>query len=405
MTFLKKESNINALDIGTSAVRIVVAKQKPEGKLQILGVGQSACNNGLRRGIVVDIEETIQAIISAKEAAERAAGMPIESAYVSLEGNHILAHPSKGTVAISRADGEVSEEDVKRAIEAAQAISLPLNRQLLDIIPRTFSIDSQNNIKYPVGMNGVRLEVDALLLEAATPIMKNLTKCINQAGIDINKLIPAPLAASYAVLAKRQKELGVALIDIGAGTTGLIIFEEGEVLHTVILPIGSSHVTNDIAIGLQTSIDVAEKVKLDYYKKDKIDLSKISEDEDGTVLKEKIKSIIEPRLAEIFSMINKEFRAINRQKLLPAGVVLVGGGARMPNIVEIAKKYLELPVQIGCPSGLEGITDQVIDPSFAVAVGLIAYGLGDDSAVQKNYLPLINSAGNKIKNWLRAFLP
>jgi len=405
MNLAKRGKIINALDVGSGNIRVITGQTKGQDfDLHILGVGQVR-SNGLRKGVVVDIEETSRAITEAKEKAEQASGLPIEHAYVALEGVHIAARPSKGTVAISRADGEVSEDDVQRAVSAAQAISLPLNREIIRVIPRTFTIDGQNHIKYPVGMSGVRLEVDTLILGGSSPIMKNLIKCVNQAGIDINELILAPLAASHAVLTKQQKELGVVLIDIGTGTTGLVVFEEGDLLHAAILPIGSGHITNDIAIGLKTSIDVAEKVKLEYHKKNQLDLSKISGDEEGIILKQKIHSIVEARLAEIFSMINKELKKLDRQKLLPAGAVLVGGGAKMQNIIDLAKRYLDLPVQLGLPSGLEGVTDEVIDPSFATAIGLLTCGLEQDNQKQKTYLPAISPALNKVKKWLRTFLP
>lgn len=404
MSFLKKEQIINGLDIGTSALRLVTAKYNEDKKLQIIGVGKTI-SSGLRKGVVIDIEETVKAINIAKDAAERASGIPIENAYVNLSGSHISAHSSKGTVAVSRADCEVSKEDVERAIDAAQAISMPLNREILKVMPRTFSIDGQNNIKYPIGMNGVRLEADTLILEASTAIIKNLTKCVSQANIDILDLVPSPLAASQSVLSKRQKELGVILIDIGAGTTSIAVFEEGNILHLAVLPIGGAYITNDLAIGLKTSIDVAEKVKLEHNQKDQIDLSKISDEEEGIVSKEKIENIIEARLSEIFAMINKELKKINRQKLLPAGAVLVGGGAKITNIIEKAKEYLALPVQIGCPADLKTVADEVLDPRFAVSIGLILYGLEQEKTDKKVYFAGTHKLTNKFKKYLRAFLP
>jgi len=400
MSFLKKEQIINSLDIGTSFIRLITAKAGEDKKLQIIGMSQTT-SNGLRKGVVIDIEETVKAINAAKDIVERATGIPVENAYVNLSGSHISAHPSKGTVAVSRADGEVSKEDVERAINAAQAISLPLNREILQVIPRTFSIDGQNNIKYPVGMNGVRLEVDVLIVEVSTPILKNLTKCVNQAGINILKFIPSPLAASQSILNKRQKELGAILIDLGAGTTSLAVFEEGNILHLSVLPIGNAYITNDLAIGLKTSIDVAERVKLEYAKKDQIDLSKISSEEEGIVSKEKIDHIIEARLSEIFTMVNKELKKIDRQKLLPAGVVLVGGGAKMANIIEMAKEYLALPVKIGClQSDLKSVADEVSDPRFATAVGLILYGLEHEESDKKTHFGLINKSIKILRNLL-----
>lgn len=404
MSFLKKEQIINSLDIGTSFIRLITAKLGEDKKLQIIGVGQTA-SNGLRKGVVIDIEETVKAINVAKDITERATGIPIENAYVNLSGNHISANPSKGTVAVSRANGEVSKEDVERAINAAQAISLPLNREIIQVIPRIFSIDGQNNIKYPIGMNGVRLEVDVLILEASTPILKNLTKCVNQAGINILKFIPSPLAASQSILNKRQKELGAVLIDLGAGTTSLAVFEEGNILHLSVLPIGGAYITNDLAIGLKTSIDVAERVKLEHARKDQIDLSKISSEEEGIVSKERIDNIIEARLSEIFIMVNKELKKIDRQKLLPAGVVLVGGGAKMANIIEIAKEYLALPVKIGCISDLKSVADEVLDPRFATAVGLILYGLEHEESDNKTCFGNTHNFSNRLIKILRHLLP
>ena len=404
MSFLKKEQIINSLDIGTSFIRLITAKRREDKKLQIIGVGQTA-SNGLRKGVVIDIEETVRAINIAKDITERTTGIPIEKAYVNLSGSHISAHSSKGTIAVSRADGEVSKEDVERAISAAQAISLPSNREILQVIPRTFSIDGQNNIKYPVGMNGVRLEVDVLILEVSTPILKNLTKCVNQAGINILKFILSPLAASQAVLSKRQKELGVVLVDLGAGTTSIAVFEEGNILHLSVLPIGGAYITNDLAIGLKTSIDVAERVKLEYAKKDQIDLSKISMEEEGIILKEKIDNIIDARLSEIFTMVNKELKKIDRQKLLPAGVVLVGGGSKMANIIEMAKEYLALPVKIGSPTDFKSVADEVLDPRFATAVGLILYGLEHEESDNKTRFGNRHNFFNRLIKILRNLLP
>ncbi len=412
-----KESIIVGLDVGSCFVRIVVAKiRADQSKPQIIGVGQVP-SFGLRKGVVVDIEETVKNISEAVTEAERSSGVSIERVVVGLGGNHIESKASKGVIAVSRADKEVSGEDVERAIGAASAISISPNREIIHIIPRSFSIDDQVGIKDPRGMSGVRLEVDALIIEAATAFVKNLTKCVSEAGLEIDEIVLAPLAASRAALTKRQKELGVLALDLGGGTAGLTIFEEGDIIHSCVLPVGSSHTTNDIAIGLRSSIDLAEKIKLEYgsalvseiNKKDVIDLAKLNEEEKGVISRSQVAEIIEARLSEIFELTNKELKRIDRQGLLPAGVVLLGGGAKMPGLVDLAKDELKLPAQIGFPLELEGIIEEVDDPACATAVGLILWSMDQrlKSGGRGISLPEISVASTvgKIKSWFKSFLP
>ena len=415
---MPKETIIVGLDVGSCFIRTVIAKMRADQtRPQIIGMGQVP-SFGLRRGVVVDIEEAVKNISQSVQEAERSSGLSVERAYVRLSGNHITSRTSKGVVAVSRADGEISREDVERAISAASAISLSPNREILHIIPRSFSVDDQRGIKDPAGMNGVRLEVDALIIEGATPFIKNLTKCISEVGLEIEGLVLAPLAASRASLTKRQKELGVLALDLGGGTASLTVFEEGDIIYSCVLPIGSSHITSDIAIGLRSNIDLAEKVKLEYgsalvseiSKKDNINLSKLAEEEKGVIPRIQVAEIIEARLSEVFDLVNKELRKIDRQGLLPAGVVLLGGGAKMPSLVDLAKDGLKLPAQVGFPLELEGIVEEVDDPAFATAIGLILWSI--DERVKSGRLTTIpfsrfsvSSTVNKIKGWLRGFLP
>lgn len=414
---MSKEDILIGIDIGTDVIRTVVSqRKKDETRPLVLGVGETL-SLGINSGVVVDIEETIGAIVASKEEAERISGIPIEHAYISINGSHICSQFSKGVVAVSRADSEISEEDVNRVINAAQAISMPNNKEIIDIIPCSYTIDGQDQIKDPVGMNGVRLEVNALVIEGMAPFIKNLMKCVQRCGIDVDDLVFAPLAAAKSVLSKRQKELGVVLVDIGKGTTGISVFEDGNVLCSSVIPIGAGHITNDIAIGLRTSIDVAEKIKLEYgtalskevNKKDKVNISDIDENEEGVFSRKYIAEIIEARLEEIFSMVNKELKKIDKSGMLPAGVVITGGGAKMAGVVQLAKETLKLPAQIGFPLELSGIVDRINDPAFATVTGLIMWEADENGVFSSGggrfKLPSLGGVGQKIRKIFKTFLP
>lgn len=413
---MPREKIIVGLDIGTCNVRVAVAQLREEAQPQILGVGK-AISTGMRRGVVVDIEETVKNIKEAVQIAERISGVPIEHAFICIGGSHISCRVSKGVIAVSRADGEISEEDKSRAVNAASAISMQPNREILHVLPRSFTVDGQNSIKDPVGMQGVRLEVDVLIVEGSSPFIKNLLKCVRDANIDDDGLLLAPIADSHAVLTKRQKELGVLLLDIGGGTCGLAVFEEGEIIYCHVLPIGGMHMTNDIAIGLRTSVEVAEKIKIEYgsvlpdtiNKREMINLAQMGDEMGGQISRQQVAEIIEARASEIFDLANKELKKIDRAGLLPAGVVLVGGGAKLPGMVELAKEKLKLPVHLGSAQGFGGILDQVDDPSFATVCGLIISALTDDAKQENdNYFNKLNSIGpfaSKMKKWVKSFMP
>lgn len=415
---MAKEQIFVGLDVGSSQIRVVIGKQESElGSPSIIGVGE-APSAGIRRGVIVDIDEAVSAISEALEKAERMTGLSIDHAVVSVGGAQISSHESHGVVAVARADGEVTENDVIRVVDASQAISIPPNREILHVIPKTFTVDGQKGIKDPVGMSGIRLEVDTHIIQASVPFIKNLTKCILQAGLEIDDLVLAPLAGAQAVLTKKQKELGVVVIDLGGGTTGMVVFEEGDLLKSTILPVGSMHITNDLAIGLRTSVDTAEKIKLQYahaeakeVKRDSdIDLSKIDKQEEGKVSTKHIAEIVEARLEEIFDLVNKELKAINKDGQLPAGAILVGGGSKLPGVLELAKKQLRLPVMLGLPSLVATVIDRVNDPSFATPVGLVMWGqeflLGSSRTVNKFAKKVLeNDTVNKLRKWFKSFLP
>ncbi len=419
---MPKGNIIVGLDIGSASIRTVIAEDpSPEETPRVVGVA-TAPSAGIRRGAVADIDEAAEAVRRSVEMAEKMTSVKVDEAIISIGGIGVISQDSKGVVAVGKADGEVTEDDVNRVISAAQTISIPLNREIIHILPKSYRLDDQENIKDPLGMNGVRLEVDALIIEGSAPHIKNLTKALEQASIGIGGMVLSVLAAAKAVLNKKQKELGVAVVDIGEGTTSVAVFEEGDLLRTVTLPIGAGHITNDIAIGLRTSISVAEKIKLEYgsaltrdiSKKDDIDLSVVDSQEEGVVSRYHVAEIIEARLEEIFGLINKELKLIGKAGLLPAGVVLTGGGAKLPQIVDLAKVALGLPAQIGFPAKLGGILDKVDDPSFATAVGLVLW-TKEQELVTHRKIPgakmlsnISSSAGStigKVRKWLGRFLP
>lgn len=370
------------LDIGTSKIAICVGTIH-EGVPTILGMSKSP-SGGIRKGVISDIEETISALSAALATAERIAGMPIQSATVGIEGNHITTTTSKGVVAVSRPNSEITPEDTLRVIEAAKSVALPPNQEILHALPRFFSVDGLDGIKDPVGMVGIRLEVDTYVIGTSTAAVRNMERVLNSAGIRMANMCFGPLATAQAVLDKAQKESGVILIDIGAATTSLIIFEEGEVIHAAVLPIGSSHITNDIAIGLRTTLEIADRIKQEYAyasardisDDDMIDFSELKPDEEGTTNRKYVCEIVEARLSELFSMVRDELRLIERDGMLPAGAVFTGGGASIAGLVESAKELLQLPAQIGVsPSTISGMIDKLDDPTYAMSTGLMLTGL------------------------------
>ncbi len=405
---------LTGIDVGSSTVRVVVAQKDPQGgELQILGVG-TAFMGGMQKGIVTDVEEAASALGKALDTAERISGVPIERAYVSINGSHITSQNSRGVIAVSRADGEITSDDVDRVVNAAQAVSLPANREILHVLPQKFIVDGQH-ISDPVGMTGVRLEVEAHIIDGSAPFIKNLTKVVNQAGVHIEDFVFSPLASAVSVLNKRQKELGVALVDLGAGTTSMVVYEENVLLHTSVLSVGASHITNDVAIGLRTSIDVAETVKVEHgtaivsgvSENEMIEI----EDEDGeqeSISRKEVSNIISARLEELFSFIDQELKNIGRSGLLPAGIMLTGSGAHMDGIVDVAKKRLKLPVRIGHPIEVTGVIDSADDPALAVVFGLILWAFEQEHRPTSRSpisIPNIGVGVHKAREWLKTFMP
>ena len=372
-----KEIPYVGLDIGTSKVVCVVGLQQEDSATpSIIGLGVSP-TVGLRRGVVIDIEETVSSITAALEEAERMSGIAIEHATISIDGAHIQSLNSRGVIAVARADHQVTREDLARVEEAATAVNLDANRQILQVMPRSYTVDGQVGIADPVGMNGVRLEVDTHIITGATPAIKNVTNAVFRSGITIDNQVIVPIAAARAVLTKRQKELGVILIHFGAETTGVTMYEEGHIVFTTILPIGSNHITKDLVYGLRTNIDIAEKVKIAAARADKAKAGanqKINLEEfggKGVVRRSEIDKIVASRLHEVFSMISGEIKKASKGSLLTGGVVITGGGAHMHGVADYAKSVMKLPVTVGKLSGFSGIYDKINDPMYAAAVGLM----------------------------------
>lgn len=414
---MPKHRLIAGLDIGNSKIRVAIAVMDEDSTIpNIIGVGVSP-SGGLRKGNVIDVEESVANISSALEDAERMAGEPVHNVFLGISGDHIASMDSKGVIAISHSGNEIIEDDVDRVLEAAQAVAMPNNRRILRIIPKGFTVDEQTGIKYPVGMTGIRLEVLAHLLTGLVPAVKNIEKCVHQAGIDINDIIPCGLAAAEAVLTKRQKELGVVVIDVGCGGTNVSIFEEGTVLHTASLPVGGDNVTNDIAIGLRTSIDTAEKIKIEYgscipddiHDRETIDLSLLSKIDTQTVSKKQLAEIIQARYHEIFMMVKDELAKVQRDGMLPAGAILCGAAVKMPGVLDLARDVLNLPVQIGFPTNYEGVVDKIEDPAYASVIGLVIWGSRFQGDTGRFNLDLKHFSFEKmtqgLKNWVRGLLP
>ncbi len=382
---MSRPHTIAALDIGSGSIKMLLVSKKPEGAdFEILGQKQEI-SSGVRRGVVIDVPKVTEIIFSLKEKMEGDFGKKINNIYVNIGGGHLFCIPSRGLVSVSRADQKISEEDVERVLQAARTISLSShNKEVIEVFPRDFIVDGEGGIKEPTGMQGVRLETDVVALCGFSPYVKNLSQTVLNAGFQSNVLIPASLASSRAVLTPKERELGVCVLDIGAGTTSLAVFEEENLLHSAVFPIGSANITNDLAICLKTDIDTAERIKIEFggcrtsslknegkYKKEK--KIKIEGEEPLIFSKKLLTDIIEARVSEIFDLALKELKKISRQKLLPAGIVLTGGGAKLPGIKNLAKKEFKLPSRIGTPNLFPDFQE---NSSLSTLCGLILEGAG-----------------------------
>ncbi len=405
----RKANVLVGLDLGTTKTCIIVGEISDHG-IDIIGIG-SHPSEGLRKGVVVNIDSTVETIKKAVEEAEHMSGCEIGSVYVGIAGGHIKGQNSLGIVAVK--GREVDEEDVQRAIEASKAIAIPADRQILHTFPQTFIVDDQDGIRDPVGMSGVRLEAKVHIVTGAETSVQNIVKSVNRVGLEINEIVLEQIASSEAVLSSDEKDLGVALIDIGGGTTDIAVFTEGSVKHTAVLPVGGSYVTSDIATGLRTPMNEAEKIKIKYgcaygaliNKEQTIEVPSVGGREPREVSRQILGRIVEPRVEEILTMAYKEIVKSGYEDILAAGIVLTGGTALLEGITELAEQIFNMPVRRGCPTGIGGLNDVVSSPMYATGVGLVLYGSGS----QAKGAPILPGGGffmniiRKIKKWLLEF--
>jgi len=454
---MAKDKIITAIDIGSSKITTVITTALKDEKMSVIGVS-TVPSKGIKKGQVVDIEEAVASISQSVDAAERMAGISVGSAFISVGGSHIASQNSKGIVAISQPEGEITDADVERVVEAAEAISLPSSREILHVLPRDFTVDGQTGIKDPLGMTGVRLEVETQIVTGATTSVRNLAKCVSEVGIDISQVVFSGLASSEAVLSSTEKELGVILVDIGEGTTDVAIWVDGSLSYSSVLPVGARNVTNDIAVGLRVSLESADKIKLllsqlpktsmifptespDKSTKptDELDLSGLNLPEELKKVSRKtlMDGIIKYRLQEIFMYVGQEIQKSGLGGLTPSGVVLTGGGAMTAGIVEACRQKLAMPCRVGSALGpfasqnlegpkLSGLTEEIVGPQFSTVIGLVQFGLKEwpDHRSKKSNgnrvglaLPNLGSFGKmagklnvssvveKITKLLKSFLP
>ena len=372
---------LTGLDIGTTKVCAVIVKEDLNGNLNVMGIG-SAPSHGLRKGVVVNIDQTVQSISRAIEEAEAMAGVEVESVFVGIAGDHIRSLNSKGVVGVARDDHEITQGDVERAISAARALALPIDREIIHIIPQEFIVDDQDGIRDPVGLSGVRLEVEVHVVTAAVTSAQNIVKSVERADYKVEEIVLEPLASSLSVLDEDERNLGVALVDLGGGTTDIALFFEGHIRHTSVVALGGQSVTNDIAIGLRTPPEQAEIIKIDHgcalsslVKKDEtLTVPGVGGRAPRVISRSVLVDIIQPRMEEILELAYREMQKSDLLDLMAAGAVITGGGAILPGTVELAEQLWGMPVKLGLPKYLGGLTESVRSPIYATAVGLTLYG-------------------------------
>ena len=396
------------LDIGTSKVAVAIGERKENGSLDVVGVG-IAPSRGLRKGVVVNLDATVESVKQAVEEAELMAGISIERAYVGFAGGHVKGINCRGVVAVSGRDREVTRDDVSRVLEAARAVSMPQDRTIFHVLPQEYIVDEQDGIGDPMGMTGSRLEASVHLVTGSTSSIQNTVNCVNRAGIEVVETVLDPIAAAEAVLTHDERELGVALVDIGGGTTDLAIFRHGAVIHTAVLPAGGDHFTNDIAVGLRTPIPEAEKIKKKHGcalgtlvgEGGTIEVPGVGGRKARTLSRQILCEILEPRTEEIFSLVQEDIQRAGLDGSINAGLVLCGGGAILEGVPEVAEQVFDLPVRRGVPTGIGGLVDVVSGPNFATVIGLLKYGERRQPERERVPTPaiLLGRMGGSMRRW------
>ncbi len=402
----KQEKNLLVgLDIGTSKVVAIVGELSPEGTIEVVGVG-SHPSRGLKKGVVVNIESTVQSIQRAVEEAELMAGCEIRSVYAGIAGSHIRSLNSHGIVAIR--DNEVTHSDVERVIDAARAVAIPADQKILHILPQEFIIDGQEGIREPVGMSGVRLEARVHMVTGAVSAAQNIVKCVRRCGLEVDDIILQQLASSYAVLTEDEKDLGVCLCDVGGGTTDIAVYAHGAIHHSAVIPIAGDQVTNDIAVALRTPTHHAEDLKIKFAcaltqlanPDETIEVPSVGDRPPRRLVRQTLAEVVEPRYEELFSLVAAELKRSGFESMIAAGVVLTGGGAKMEGAIELAEEVFNMPVRLGTPQYVAGLVDVIRNPIYATGVGLLLFG--NQSLRASTHRSRVNSASNvwdRMKNW------
>lgn len=402
---------IVGLDIGTSKVVAIVGELKPDGSLNIVGIG-SHRSRGLKKGTVVNIESTVESIQRAVEEAELMAGCRIHSVYAGIAGSHIRSMNSHGIVAIR--DREVTRADIDRVIDAAQAVAIPADQRVLHILPQEYIIDSQEGVKEPLGMSGVRLEAKVHLVTCAINAVQNIEKCIKRCGLQVEEIILEQLASSYAVLTDDEKELGVCMVDIGGGTTDIAVFTEGAIRHTGVIPIAGDQVTNDIAMALRTPTDNADEIKIKYAcaltqlasPGEMIKVPGVGERPARELSRQALAEVVEPRYDELFTLVKAELQRSGYENLMAAGIVLTGGTSKMEGVIELAEEIFHMPVRLGMPQGVRGLADIVRNPIYSTGVGLLLYGMKQQHHQERSHNPVPVkepqiTLAKRVRNWIK----
>ena len=410
---MEREAVMVGIDVGTSKVSTLIGEIGRDSSLTIIGKG-IVPTTGLRKGVVVNIDQTVQSIAQSVEQAERSSGYKVDAAFISVAGEHVKSQNSPGTVAVSGHRREVTHEDINRATEVARAIQIPSNREVLHALPRDFSVDEQEGVKDPLGMSAIRLGVEVHIVTASATAIQNLTKCVVAAGVKIDELVAGALASAEAVVSETERELGAAVADIGAGTIDLAVFADGSPFHTAVLPVGGNHVTNDLAIGLKTSLQAAEELKVSH---GTADLASVGEDETiavsvlgepagRTVSRRQVCEIIEARMRETFEILRSEMQAAGHG-VMPAGVILTGGASQLAGTAELGRDVLQMPVRIAAPSNIGGLVDNLLSPAYSDAVGLLLWGAKSLTAAEPGRYESAPAMGGlgRIRDALRSIFP